>query len=324
MTQYHLLLTFIAASLMNDTQASPVLTQDLKLSIPYLRWQQNPTSSLGLSAELMPRVGEAGQLYFEVQSYALLPDTFQPPILATLADFVSGGSLQAVALDGTSVEIAFQSTVPIMCSVVYGTTTDFGQLATDPNMMTSASLNHQLRLADLQANTEYFYRVQGVDSQGTVYFSDIQSFVTGAEAAARPINVAALAQGARVTGVSSQFGSNDYNGAWGAHKALDGLSTTAWSSMGDGNDAFLVIELPVSQFIGQLGVWSRSMSDGSARIQTFTVTLDTGETVGPFTLPDAQRMYYFELNRHTQSLRFDVETSTGGNTGLIEFAAFLK
>ncbi|MDP2098389.1 MAG: discoidin domain-containing protein [Methylobacter sp.] len=320
----HILFTLLASSIMTTVNASPVLTEDFRLSIPYLRWQQTPSTSIGLTAELTPRIDEASQLYFDVQSYAIIPDASRPPMLKALSHIVNDGSLQVTPLDAQTAEIVFRSTIPIICSVVYGTTPDFGQLATNPNMMVSASLDHQLQLTDLQANTEYFYRIQSIDTQGTLYFSETRSFVADAEVADKSVNIASLAQGARVVAVSSQFGGGDYDNNWGANKALDGLASTAWSSMGDGDNAFIEIELTEPQLIGQLGVWSRSMSDGSARIQTFTITLDSGETKGPFVLPDAQQMHYFELNRSAQRIRFAVETSTGGNTGLIEFAAFLR
>jgi hypothetical protein len=54
------------------------------------------------------------------------------------------------------------------------------------------------------------------------------------------------------------------------------------------------------------------------------VTTDEGRTVGPFELPDATKPYRFEVDLEATSLRLDVIESSGGNTGLIEFAAYEK
>jgi hypothetical protein len=64
------------------------------------------------------------------------------------------------------------------------------------------------------------------------------------------------------------------------------------------------------------------MRDGSAKILSFTVTMDTGEVLGPFNLPDTQKAYDFSIDRTTSSVRLDVKDSTGGNTGLVEIEAF--
>ena len=69
-------------------------------------------------------------------------------------------------------------------------------------------------------------------------------------------------------------------------------------------------------------VWTRTMSNDTAQIFSFTLTTDSGEVLGPFTLDDAEQSYRFEVNAAADSLRLDVMESNGGNTGLIEFAAY--
>ena len=69
-------------------------------------------------------------------------------------------------------------------------------------------------------------------------------------------------------------------------------------------------------------VWTRSMGDGTAQISTFTLTTDSGEILGPFSLSDAEQAHRFDIEAVARSLRLDVVGSTGGNTGLIEFAVF--
>jgi len=64
------------------------------------------------------------------------------------------------------------------------------------------------------------------------------------------------------------------------------------------------------------------MSNGTAQIFAFTVTTDSAEVLGPFTLEDAAQAYRFDVDVVARSLRLDVVDSSGGNTGLVEFAAF--
>ena len=51
------------------------------------------------------------------------------------------------------------------------------------------------------------------------------------------------------------------------------------------------------------------------------LTTDGGQQLGPFDLPDAAS-HRFDIDVVTGSLRLDVVESNGGNTGLIEFAAY--
>ena len=64
------------------------------------------------------------------------------------------------------------------------------------------------------------------------------------------------------------------------------------------------------------------MSNNTAQIFSFTVTNDTGEVFGPFELADASQAYEFAVDFVASTLRFDVETSSGGNTGFVELEAY--
>ena len=70
-----------------------------------------------------------------------------------------------------------------------------------------------------------------------------------------------------------------------------------------------------------VGLWTRTMGT-SAQIGQFHVVTDRGETLGPFALPDANRMYSFDVSATARSLRFEVVSSSGGNTGAVEIAAY--
>lgn len=148
-------------------------------------------------------------------------------------------------------------------------------------------------------------------------------------------NVALVASGATVTSASSIWGGGTPSSSFGSNKAIDGTPATQWSTAGDGDEAFLAVRLPQPVEIAGVGVWSRSMSDGSAIIKSFSLSLstsDVGDTnaveVGPFELESASEMYHFDIRGDLvgqasttkfDSIQFNAVTTTGGNTGLRSF-----
>lgn len=64
------------------------------------------------------------------------------------------------------------------------------------------------------------------------------------------------------------------------------------------------------------------MSDGTSQVFEFTVTADDGTVYGPFEVPDANQAYSFDVDFETTTLRFDVVSSSGGNTGAVEFGVY--
>lgn len=234
----------------------------------------------------------------------------------------AGGPPQMVDISGTEATLIFESSIPLACSVVYGETTDYGLIATDQDMEGRAHTQHHPRLLSLEPGTEYHYRVQGTAADGTLYRSEDETFRTPSGEENGETNLASLELGARVIAVSSNYAGMANDGAWGADRAIDGSSATAWSSNGDGNDAFIEVELASPGQLYAVEVWSRSMSDGTAQIFSFTLTTEDKEVVGPFALPDAEQAYLFAIDIIAGSLRLDVVESSGGNTGLIEFAVY--
>lgn len=229
--------------------------------------------------------------------------------------------------EGTSVVIEFESGVPTVCNVAYGTDTSYGALAT-MLMMAGAVRDHSVVLRGLTPNTTYHYRITLTDEQTLVYQSGDFTFTTTAAEpsppAARPEgdNVASLAAGATVLGVSSNFGGADNDGAFGANSAIDGQPSTEWSSNGDGDDAWIEIELDQTYDVHTIGFWTRTMPNETAQIFSFTVTTDDGETYGPFDLPDAGQIYYFPVEFAARILRFDAVATNTGNTGAVEIEAY--
>jgi hypothetical protein len=64
------------------------------------------------------------------------------------------------------------------------------------------------------------------------------------------------------------------------------------------------------------------MTDDTAQTLAFTLTGNSVEVPGPFALDDAEHAYHFGLDLLARFLRLDVVDSTGGITGLVEFAVY--
>ena len=234
-------------------------------------------------------------------------------------DRILVGEIQITELSATGAVMRVETAIPVACSVVFGPDTDYGTQSTDVDMAGRAHRSHAAPLFGLEANTVYHYRVQGTGPDGTIYVSEDRIFRTPAAEpeTLRAANLATLAAGARVARVSSEFGGD----AWQAANAIDDDPTTAWSSAGDGDAAFLEIVLAEDAELEAIGVWTRTMGM-TAQIQRFRVVTDRGEVLGPFDLPAASELFVFPVATTARTLRFEVVTSTGGNTGLVEFAAY--
>jgi hypothetical protein len=233
---------------------------------------------------------------------------------------------RAIENSGTSVVIQFTSGLPTVCNVAYGTDPSYGRLTMMP-MMGGAVRDHAVTITGLMPKTTYHYRLTLTDERARLYQSADLVFTTAAASepeAEQPEeeNVASLAAGARVIGVSSNFGGRENDSSFGANNALDGQPSTEWSSNGDGDDAWLEIELAQTFDVHSVGFWTRTMSNDTAQIFRFTVTSDKGEVFGPFDLPDAAQIYFFPVQFTARTLRFDaVETNTG-NTGAVEIEVY--
>jgi hypothetical protein len=225
------------------------------------------------------------------------------------------------ASDG-SASLPIETSVPVACTIVYGTTPDFGSLSTDLDMDGGTHSDHNPLLIGLEPETEYFFRVQGVDDNGLVYLSEVMSFTTPVFEAETTENLASAAMGAEILGFSSAFGDAGLDERWGAGSAFDDNPNTEWSSAGDGDSAWVEVQLAQRARIEGVEFQSRSMSDGSAIALVFTVTTDSGETFGPFELPDAQDRHEFQVDIEAESLRFDLVETTGGNTGAVDIALY--
>ncbi len=230
--------------------------------------------------------------------------------------------LEVTGFANGTATLPIETAIPVACSVVYGTTTEFGQLSLDQDMAGGTHAIHSPLLTDLEPDTTYYFRVQGVDDNGVVYISDVMTFTTPPAEEAVNDNLLSPENGAEIIGYSSAYGGADIDERWGVGSAFDANPGTAWSTAGDGDDAWVEVKLAQPSHISRIEFWTRFMNDGTARILSFTVTTDSGEVYGPFELLDAEQMYGFDVDFVAESLRFDVVESTGGNTGAAEIAAY--
>lgn len=210
---------------------------------------------------------------------------------------------------GTSAVLRVVTTIDAVCAVAFGETEALGRLATDQEMGAGGHSEHEVPMTGLSPDTVYYYRLQGVGVDGRLYRSEIFTFRTPPPSEVLPGRN--LAVDADVVDVSSEFSE-----AFSAANAIDGDPATEWSTSGEGDDAYLVIDLGRQADVVAVGFHTRSMSDGSATTETFTITVDEADAYGPFPVGRADVSFIGRL------IRFEVETSTGGNTGATELEVF--
>jgi hypothetical protein len=242
--------------------------------------------------------------------------------IQSIEAITASGPPEIVDITDAHATLLFESDIPLACSVVYGETTEYGLIAVDSDMAGGAHSDHHPLMTGLKPDAEYHFRVQGTAADGTLYMSEDMTFRTPPADESAGLNLAALEQGARIIAVSSNFAGAGNDERWGANSAIDGNPGTEWSSNGDGDGAFIEIKLAERANVQAIEVWTRAMTDGTAEIFAFTLTTDSGEILGPFELNDSNQSYPFEMSVVAETLRLDVVESSGGNTGLVEFAVY--
>lgn len=224
------------------------------------------------------------------------------------------------SITDTSAVITLKTSAPAFCQVNYGPSPQYGQMRR--MTMSGPMTDHRILLPGLQRDTVYHFRLTAVDVQARIYQSRDLTFKTLPAVSGRPQgqNVASITAGAKVVGVSSNYGGEGNTSAYGANHAIDGDPTTEWSSNGDGNKAWIAIELAKPYHLTALGFWTRTMGS-SAQIERFEVVTDGKTRLGPFTVPNASGVHYFPVDVTARRLRFNVLQSSGGNTGAVEIEA---
>jgi len=208
-------------------------------------------------------------------------------------------------VEAQSALVTFNTRVPTLASTAFGPGEALGRSARMSN--TEPFTDHRVQLLALDPETPYRAEVALIDAAANVYRAKPVSFKTAAasvsaDGAFGP-NVAAEGT---VRAVSSNWGGGGNDSSFGANHAIDGDPKTEWSSDGEGDDAWIEIELAEPAEIVGIGVWSRTMGD-SADILRFRVLSGEGEELGVFDLPDVKQRHAFALPPTTVSvLRFEV------------------
>lgn len=216
-----------------------------------------------------------------------------------------------------TVTVLVETNEDLACSVVYGTTPAYGSIATDLDMAGGGHQDHSPLLTGLEPDTLYYARFQGAGPDGTLYRSEEYTFRTA------PLDTTERGEQltANLVAVSSNFGGGEDDSNFGALNALDGDPGSEWSSDGDGDQAWIEVEFDDPARVTTIGFWTRTMG-ASAQIESFQVVTDQGQTYGPFELSDAGGPYYFETDLTARSLRIEVVSSSGGNTGAVEIEIY--
>ena len=213
------------------------------------------------------------------------------------------------------------TTEPMICAIVWGETEALGRFNNSLDMNGTGIIEHNVFLPDAASETTYFYRVQGTTADGTLYQSEVMTFTLPASAAddgdAMESHGENLALGASIAEVSSEF-----SDSWTAGNAIDDDLATEWSSGGDGDDAFITIDLGASKSVAGVEFLTRTMANGTATANTFWVVVDDGDRLGPFEAGNPADPKFTPIEFTGQVLRFEIDTSTGGNTGAIEVRVF--
>lgn len=244
---------------------------------------------------------------------ALLADEGDPDAagggVRDLLAIVEDGDIDVVANGDGTATIRLRTSIEVVCAVSYGTTEALGAIATDTDMAGGGHTDHHPLLVNLEPNTDYFYRLNAIGPEGELYTTELRAFTNGLNQQAAPgTNVA---PSGTVVDVSSEF-SSSFEAAF----AIDGDRATEWSSRGDGDDAYIVVDLGRAVELSGVGFRTREMSDGTSITTSFTVSVDGGAPFGPFEA--GVGLAVGEFTATGRIVRVDVETSTGGNTGAVE------
>ncbi|MFT7597648.1 MAG: hypothetical protein ACI8TP_000568 [Acidimicrobiales bacterium] len=212
----------------------------------------------------------------------------------------------------------------MICTIVWGETDEFGNFNNSLAMNGTGIIGHDVVLPSAEQGVEYQFRVQGSTADGTQYRSELGTFtlpvtdiddaMSAEEAIVHGANVALEAT---LVDASSIFGLG-----WEAENALDGDTNTEWASSGDGDEGFITIDLGSSQDLVGVEFLTRRMLDGTATTEMYTITVDGGETFGPFPAGNPANPNFTAIEITGQVVRFDIDSSTGGNVGAIEVRVF--
>ncbi len=207
------------------------------------------------------------------------------------------------------------TTEPMICAIVWGEDEGLGNLNNSLNMAGTGIVQHDVFLPDAIPGVEYRFVVQGSTADGALYRSEVGTFVIPEVEATAPntddrIN---LALDADVVAVSSEF-----SASFAAVNAVDGDLGTEWSTADDGDDAWITLDMGEPTEASGFEFLTRSMTDGTPLTETYTVTIDGGEPLGPYPAGSPADPQPSDAPVTGQVFTFEVAASSGGNTGAVE------
>ncbi len=259
----------------------------------------------------------------------------QPGVPAEAGAFVDGGmpvdfiDLRVEEITEARAVVRFDTSVETTCEVEWGLLADeLDNTAVDPDMDPDNpyGLDHQVPLEDLPEDATIFYRAKATTRGGHTYYTQVDSFQTLAAAEVpERANVALASAGTTVVDKSSNYGGADDDGSWGAAAVIDGSMSTEWATSGDGDDAFVTLDLGQERLLVGWGFRSRKMTDGSSIIEASQLLLDGERTLGPFETPDPDQLYQFDFDEPVSATIVTVSAvqTTGGNTGAKEIELYV-
>jgi hypothetical protein len=219
-----------------------------------------------------------------------------------------------------------RTTEPMICTIVWGETDEFGNFNNSLAMNGTGIIDHDVVLPGAQQGVEYTFRVQGSTADGTQYRSETGTFTipvtdAGDEGDAMDdemaVHGANVALEATIVDASSEFGPG-----WEPENAIDDDTQTEWATADDGDEGFITIDLGSPQDVVGVEFLTRRMLDGTATTEMYTITVDGGDTFGPFPAGSPAEPNFTAVEFSGQQVRFDIASSTGGNVGAIEVRVF--
>ncbi len=209
---------------------------------------------------------------------------------------------------------------PMICAIVWGPTRALGRFNNSLSMNGTGIAQHDVLLPAVKGGVRYFYLVQGTTADGTLYRSPVRRFelpTVHTESSPLTDGLRNAAQGATVVATSSEF-----SAAFAGADAVDGKTTTEWSTKGDGDRGSITLDLGAPTQIAAVEFVTRSMADGSAITRRFTLQVDGGPPLGPFPAGTVAKPRPSAVHETGRIVRFDVTASTGGNVGAVEIRVF--
>lgn len=209
------------------------------------------------------------------------------------------------------------TTEPAICAIVWGETEALGNFNNSLDMNGTGIIEHNVFLPGAEPGKTYYFQLQGSTADGRLFQSELDTFTVpesnGGDGEAAPETGPNLALDASVVEVSSEF-----SASWAGTNAVDGDLLTEWSTAGDGDDAFITVDLGAPQQVAGFQFLTRSMADGTATATTYQVVVDGEAMFGPFPSGNPTSPGLDEVDVTGQTFRFEIVSSTGGNTGAVE------